>query len=196
MTNLIIVGLGNPGKTYANTRHNIGATWVKQLCNKYHASFCKKSKLNAEIAQLPANVLCAIPQDYMNHSGIVIKKIIEYYRYSVENLLVVHDELDLSPGDIKIKLSGGHGGHNGLRDIIGQLQNNNFTRLRIGIGHPQIRGQVSDYVLSPATGEEKIAINHAIERGLAIDDLLLSGNWQQAIQVLHQNSLTKDNNGV
>ena len=165
---ILIAGLGNPGTDYIHTRHNLGATWVARLCEEYNVSLQPNTKLAANIAKIEPNILCIVPNDYMNHSGFAIKKAAGYYKFDLENILVVHDELDLLPGDIRLKLYGGHGGHNGLRHIIEQLQTNHFKRLRIGIGHPKVREQVSDYVLSPANKSEQLLINTAIKHTLKI----------------------------
>ena len=183
---LLIVGLGNPGANYIHTRHNLGAIWVKKLCTEYNASLHLNGKLTAHIAHLNSDTVCMIPNDYMNHSGFAVQKVYKYYKYDIENIVVVHDELDLAPGDIRFKLYGGHGGHNGLRHIIEQLQTNHFKRIRIGIGHPKIPEQVADYVLSPANKSEQLTINAAIENSLQIIPNLLTHNWQQVMQFLHQ----------
>jgi len=188
----LIVGLGNPGTNYVNTRHNLGAKWVTKLCQNYNVSLQSNTKLSAKIASIESGVYCMIPNSYMNHSGFPIQKVLQYYKLSVANLLVVHDDLDLMPGEIRVKLFGGHGGHNGLRHIIEQLQSNNFKRLRIGIGHPRIREQVTDYVLDVPNKSEQLSINTAIEHSWQVVPDLLAANWQKAMQFLH----TENTNGV
>lgn len=189
ISGLLIAGLGNPGAHYTDTRHNLGAAWVTRLCNKHNVSLQLNTKLSASIARIEfntKNIICMIPNDYMNHSGFAIKKTVAYYKLEINNILIVHDELDLLPGDIRLKLDGGHGGHNGLRHIIEQLQTNNFKRLRIGIGHPKIREQVSDYVLRSADKVEQSLIDLAIEHSLQIIPDLTVLNWPQIMQFLHQ----------
>jgi len=183
----LIVGLGNPGSSYTNTRHNLGAAWVKLLCQKYNINLQNNSKINALIANLNQEALCMIPNSYMNHSGFSVQSCFHYYKIAVTNLIVVHDDLDLNPGEIKLKLSGGHGGHNGLRHIIEQLNSNDFVRLRIGIGRPgqEVKNQVTDYVLGRPNGEELLAINTAMNRGLDIVNDLLAANWPKVMQFLH-----------
>ncbi len=186
---LLIVGLGNPGTSYVRTRHNLGAVWVQKLCANYNVSWQVNTKLISNLAKIDPNILCMISEDYMNHSGFAVKKVAEYYKFDKENILVVHDDLDLSPGEVKLKLHGGHGGHNGLRHIIEQLQTNNFKRLRIGIGHPKIKEQVTDYVLSTPNADEKSIINRSIEDSLEFTAKLLTTSpidWQQMMQLLHQ----------
>ena len=182
---ILIVGLGNPGTNYTNTRHNLGAVWVNKLCEKYNVALQNNSKFNAKIANIAQDVYCMVSNSYMNHSGFSVQKICHYYKVTITNILVVHDELDLEPGDIRLKLSGGHGGHNGLRHIIEQLQSNHFKRLRIGIGHPKIKEQVTDYVLNVPTKSEQLNIEFAIEHSWQSVPDLLSANWQKAMQFLH-----------
>ena len=182
---ILIVGLGNPGTNYVNTRHNIGASWVAGLCKKYNISLQNNSKLNANIAIINKDIYCMVSNSYMNHSGFSVQKCCHYYKISVTDLLVIHDDLALQPGDIRLKLSGGHGGHNGLRHIIEQLQSNDFKRLRIGIGHPQIKEQVTDYVLDVPSNQEKLMIKIATENSWQIIPELLANNWQKIMQFLH-----------
>ena len=188
---LLIAGLGNPDACYRRTRHNLGAAWVERLCSSYNAGLKTNNKLAATIATIDPNIKCIIPNDYMNHSGFAIKKASEYFKIDIQNILVVHDDLDLPAGEIRLKLHGGHGGHNGIKHIMEQLQANNFKRLRIGIGHPKIREQVADYVLSPANTSEQSVINTAIEDSMKIVPELLTINqeqidWPTVMQILHQ----------
>ena len=170
---LLIAGLGNPGSQYARTRHNAGAWFVQALCEAQQLTLSHKSNFKAHIAQGSLNTLpchCVISQDFMNHSGQVIAPIAKYYRIPVENILIVHDELDLPPGSFRFKSGGGHAGHNGVRDLIEHLQNPAFHRLRIGIGHPgkaiDRSIDVSDYVLRIPPSEEESLIRKAIQQAL------------------------------
>lgn len=183
---LLIVGLGNPGKRYTNTRHNLGATWVKRLCIKYDIELKLNNKLGANLGILRHHIICMLTTDYMNLSGISVNLVAKYYKLPVENILIIHDELDLLPGIIKLKLNGGHAGHNGLKNIMQELNSNQFKRLRIGIGHPGIKGSVVDYVLNPPEEQEKILINAAIINSLDIFSSISELNWEIAIQSLHQ----------
>lgn len=184
----LILGLGNPGPTYEKTRHNAGAWLVHALAKAKGSSFKTDKKMQAELAELTLNQsLCrlALPLTFMNHSGQPGRIISQFYRIPAEELLVVHDELDLPVGRIKLKTGGGHGGHNGLRDLISQLGTAEFHRLRIGIGHPGHRDQVHPYVLNPPSVQDKQRIEEAIERGLLIMPLLLSGDLARAMNQLN-----------
>ena len=186
----LIVGLANPGKEYATTRHNAGAWWVQAVCSDQNVTLQTQTKLQASIGQANINgnkVRLAIPTTYMNHSGQALAKIAKYFDVPADNILVAHDELDFPAGVIRIKTSGGHGGHNGLRDIIPQLGTENFHRLRIGIGHPGNRDMVSDYVLAnPSRGDKKL-IDDAIYNSLSMLPAILAADWQTAKNILHQN---------
>src|SRR6478609_2405396 len=150
----LIVGLGNPGREYENTRHNAGAIFVAQLASAYRANWQDEKKFSGMTAQISVDnqpVRLLLPLTYMNRSGQSVGALANFYKIAPENILVVHDELDLQPGTARLKLGGGHGGHNGLRDIVSALGNQNtFARLRIGIGHPGNAKMVADYVLKKA----------------------------------------------
>jgi PTH1 family peptidyl-tRNA hydrolase len=184
----LIVGLGNPGKEYASTRHNAGAWWVQALCEQHNITLQAQTKLQASVGQAEINGLklrCAIPTTYMNHSGQAVAKIANYFAIPAGDILIVHDELDFAPGIIRVKTGGGHGGHNGLRDIIPQLNAQNFHRLRIGIGHPGDRDQVSDYVLNNPSISDKKIIDNAIQDSLALLPAILACEWQTVMNKLH-----------
>lgn len=185
----LIVGLGNPGREYENTRHNAGANFVAQLASTYRTSWQDEKKFSGTTAQItvadqPVRLL--LPLTYMNRSGQSVGAIANFYKIAPENILVVHDELDLQPGTARLKLGGGHGGHNGLRDIISSLGNQNtFMRLRIGIGHPGNAKLVADYVLKKAPSTEFNLMEDSITRALhAIPDVV-SGNLDKAMLNLH-----------
>lgn len=185
----LIVGLANPGKEYAATRHNAGAWWVEALCSQNNIQLQNQSKLLAAVGQ--GNVAghkfrCAIPTTYMNHSGQAVNKIAKYFEIPVEEILVIHDDLDFAPGIIRFKIGGGHAGHNGLRDIIPQLGSEKFQRLRVGIGHPGNRDQVADYVLNSPSKHDKQQIDNAIQDSLSMLPAILSGDWQSVMNQLHQ----------
>jgi len=185
----LIVGLANPGKEYATTRHNAGAWWVQALCDQHNIGLQTQTKLLASIGQCQlgaAKFRCAIPTTYMNHSGQAVANIAKYFNIPATEILVVHDELDFAPGIIRLKSGGGHGGHNGLRDVIPQLATETFHRLRIGIGHPGNRDQVSDYVLSNPSKHDKQLIDNAIDSSLALLPSILASDWQTAMNLLHQ----------
>jgi PTH1 family peptidyl-tRNA hydrolase len=184
----LIVGLGNPGPDYAQTRHNAGAWFVEALCQDLHLSLKTESKFKAKLAQTKIagqEIKILIPNNYMNLSGQAVGAISQYYQIPAEAILVAHDELDLPPGTIRLKTDGGHGGHNGLRDIIHHLNNRHFHRLRIGIGHPGDKTQVSNYVLNRPSKTEDTLIHAAITQALLVLPLAVQGNFGRAMNQLH-----------
>lgn len=187
----LIVGLGNPGQRYEATRHNAGALFVEMLAKAYGVSLQLQTKFQGRTGCLLLEGQACwllIPEAYMNHSGQAVRAIAHFYRIPPEGILVAHDELDFPAGTLRLKQGGGHGGHNGLRDIIHQLHSNHFHRLRIGIGHPGHRDQVTDYVLSKPSKRDLELIQHSFESVSAILALILTGKFQQAIQQLHSSS--------
>ncbi len=185
----LIVGLGNPGPEYDQTRHNAGAFFVERLAaaQGVNLSFDKKYfGLTGKFSHQGRDIRLLIPTTYMNRSGQAVAALANFFRIKPEEILVAHDELDMPPGVCKLKQGGGHGGHNGLRDIIACLANqNNFHRLRIGIGHPGHSSQVSNYVLSRAPRSEQDLTNTSIEFALGVLPDLLDGNFSRAMQQLH-----------
>ncbi|MFL2720837.1 MAG: aminoacyl-tRNA hydrolase, partial [Gammaproteobacteria bacterium] len=137
MYRLCIIGLGNPGTKYNDTRHNIGKDWLIKISSIFFKKFNTKVKLQAEIAEShDGKILWSIPKNYMNESGATISKILKSTNLELSRIMVIHDDLDLNIGEVRLKIGGGHGGHNGLRDIIKATGHDNFMRIRIGIGHP------------------------------------------------------------
>ena len=184
----LIIGLRNPGASYEHTRHNAGGWLVSNLAQKHQLTFKIDKKMQAESTILGINQhLCTLilPLTFMNHSGQPTRAISQFYRIQPEEILVVHDELDLPTGRIKLKTGGGHGGHNGLRDIAAQLGSAEFHRLRIGIGHPGHRDLVHQFVLSKPSIHDKQQINEAIERGIDVMPLVLSGDIARAMNQLN-----------
>ena len=185
----LIVGLGNPGPEYDQTRHNAGAFFVERLASAkgVNLSFDKKYfGLTGKFSHQGRDIRLLIPTVYMNRSGQAVAALANFFRTKPEEILVAHDELDVPPGVCKLKQGGGHGGHNGLRDIIACLANqNNFHRLRIGIGHPGHSSQVSNFVLSRAPRSEQELTNTSIEFALGVLPDLLDGNFSRAMQQLH-----------
>lgn len=184
----LIVGLGNPGPTYEATRHNAGAWFVHTLAKEMALSLKQEPKFSGQTARLSLNnesYWLLIPTTFMNKSGIAVKAFCHFYKIPPEAVLVAHDELDFPAGITRLKQDGGHGGHNGLRDIIQQLQNKNFHRLRIGIGHPGHRDQVIDYVLHTPSKKEYELIMGSITSATEIVPALLSGDIQLAMRQLH-----------
>ena len=184
----LIAGLGNPGKKYEQTRHNAGFWFVDEVARRYAVRFRAESRFASEVASCLIDAQeCRLqkPQEFMNRSGRPVAALAAFYRIPRPAILVVHDDLDLPPGTVRLKQNGGHGGHNGLRDLIPSLGGNDFLRLRIGIGHPGHRDDVIDYVLRPAAREEQAAIEAAIEAALGVLSDVITGNLEAAMKVLH-----------
>jgi peptidyl-tRNA hydrolase, PTH1 family len=184
----LIVGLGNPGQQYTNTRHNAGADFVYDFANRHDGTFKEAAKFKSLYTKIQIGARdchLAIPLTYMNHSGQAVQAIAAFYKIPVKAILVVHDELDLPAGVVRLKQGGGHGGHNGIRDIITLLGERDFLRLRIGISHPGQNRNVVDYVLKRPSKEDADNIATAEIKALEIMNDLLKGNIQNAIQILH-----------
>ena len=188
----LIVGLGNPGKKYENTRHNAGFWLLEQLAAQHRLTLRSESKFRALTAKLDTaagRAWLLLPQTWMNESGSAVLALALFHKIMPDEILVVHDELDLPPGGVKIKRGGGHAGHNGLRDIIAKLGTSDFWRLRIGIGHPRdiaaSEQEVADFVLHAPRKDEKVLIEAAIERGMGVFDLILADKLAAAMHKLH-----------
>ncbi|WP_277052359.1 aminoacyl-tRNA hydrolase [Zestomonas thermotolerans] len=185
----LIVGLGNPGPEYDQTRHNAGALFVERLADLKGARLALDKKyfgLVGKFTHQGQDVRLLIPTTYMNRSGQAVAALARFFRIEPDAILVAHDELDMPPGVARLKKGGGHGGHNGLRDIIAQLGNNNgFHRLRLGIGHPGHASLVSGYVLSRAPRSEQEKLDASIDFALGVLPDILAGEWNRAMQALH-----------
>ena len=184
----LIVGLGNPGAEYAATRHNAGFWWVDELARLHNANFRADGKFHGLIAKTALHgheVQLLKPQTFMNLSGRAVGAVANFYKLQPAQILVVHDELDLPPGSAKLKLGGGHGGHNGLKDIIAHLGTKDFWRLRVGIGHPGERAEVVNYVLNAPRKEEQVLIGEALQRAQEIAPLIIEGKLEAAMLKLH-----------
>ena len=185
----LIVGLGNPGPNYERTRHNAGADLVLELAKSLHVELKHESKFFGDTARVTLDgndVRLLIPSTFMNLSGKSVNALAKFYQIAPEAILVVHDELDKPPGEARFKKGGGHGGHNGLRDIIKCLGNNKeFARLRIGIGHPGNAKQVADYVLKKASPDDQQLIINSIDDALRALPLAVAGQWEKAMLKLH-----------
>ena len=187
----LIVGLGNPGSEYEHTRHNAGFWFLDALARQHNVSFKAEKKFHGEIARFKHNgedVWLLKPLTFMNLSGQAVQALAHFYKISLDEILVVHDELDLSVDTARLKKDGGHGGHNGLRDITSKMGGNNFLRLRIGIGHPGEKSKVTNHVLKKASTDDQISIERNIERALNILPLVIEGEVQKAMNELHTNS--------
>jgi len=184
----LVAGLGNPGRGYAATRHNAGFWFADALAAKLGASFSNEAKFAAEVARR-GELRIAKPMTFMNLSGRTVAGIARFFDIPEEAILVVHDELDLAPGEAKLKWGGGVAGHNGLRDIKAQLGTADFWRLRLGIGHPRNSAlperEVVDYVLKPPDAGERAEIESAIEKALLTSPDILAGNMERAMMALH-----------
>ena len=184
----VIVGLGNPGPKYTETRHNAGFWFIEEVARKYEAVFRPDKKFHGEVAKISLegkDIWLLKPGTFMNRSGRAVQSLLSFYRITADQLLVAHDEIDLPPGTAKLKTGGGHGGHNGLRDIISQLATKDFHRLRIGVGHPGTKDQVVDYVLHNASRDDRILIDRDIDDAVAVMPDLASGAFEQAMHKLH-----------
>jgi peptidyl-tRNA hydrolase, PTH1 family len=184
----LVVGLGNPGRKYQATRHNAGFWWVERLAERIGVGLRAEGRFQGLAGRLSppnGNTWLLLPETFMNHSGRAVAALASFYRIAPSDILVVHDELDLPPGTVKLKKGGGAGGHNGVSDIASQLGTKDFWRLRIGIGHPGVRDEVIDYVLCAPRAEERSAIDDAIERSLEVWPLLAEGKMETAMHKLH-----------
>jgi PTH1 family peptidyl-tRNA hydrolase len=184
----LLVGLGNPGSKYASTRHNVGAWLVEELVRQHHTNLREDNKFHGSIGNIKINgqdCWLLIPSTYMNLSGTAVQAMANYYKIKPEEIVVAHDELDFAAGQVRFKQHGGHGGHNGLRDIIAKIHSPAFHRIRLGIDHPGDRNEVTDYVLKPPRLEEHTAIMAAIHSALAVLPTFIAGDHQKAIRELH-----------
>ncbi len=184
----LIVGLGNPGREYEATRHNAGFWWVDEFARANQIPFKSESKfhgLAARSVQHGHEVYLLKPQTFMNVSGRSVGALAQFYKIEAAQILVVHDELDLPPGSAKLKLGGGHGGHNGLKDIIAHLGTRDFWRLRIGVGHPGDRAEVVNFVLNAPRREEMDLIEQAMQRAQEVAPLIVEGKLEAAMLKLH-----------
>lgn len=180
----LIVGLCNPGSAYKKTRHNAGEWFVKALGDTNNATFKAEKKFFGHTATTNG-VMLLLPTTFMNLSGQSVQAVMNFYKLKPENILIAHDEMDLPPGIVKLKSKGGHGGHNGLRDIISRLGSKEFHRCRVGIGHPGHRDDVLNYVLGKPSNSDKLAILSGIDRAVDVMPLLLDGKFEKAMHQLH-----------
>ena len=183
----LVAGLGNPGSQYAATRHNVGYWLIDELVRKYSAHFKRESKFKGEVAKIYVaghDVWLLKPDTFMNLSGQSVSALARFYKIQPEEVLVIHDELDLDPGVVRLKSGGGHGGHNGLRDVSEKM-GKSYQRIRLGVGHPGNKNQVSDYVLKKPSQDDRISIERAIDDALDVFELIVAGDSQKAMNELH-----------
>jgi PTH1 family peptidyl-tRNA hydrolase len=184
----LVAGLGNPGKGYERTRHNAGFWFVEALARKLGVAFAAQSKFHGEVAR-DGELRLLKPSTYMNESGLAVGALARFLGIAPAEVLVVHDELDLPAGTVKMKLGGGVAGHNGLKDVRAHLATPEFWRLRLGIGHPRDsevpQQQVVDYVLKPPRADERDAIAASIDRALDAWPAIAAGDLERAMHALH-----------
>ncbi len=184
----LIAGLGNPGAEYADTRHNAGFRFLDALLEGSNLSLQTEGRFAGRVARLSIkgrDVWLLAPLTFMNHSGDAVSKLARYYKIPVEEILVVHDELDLAPGTVRLKKGGGAGGHNGISDVIEKLASPEFLRLRIGIGRPSSSAQVVSFVLKKAPPAEQELIDAAIRDALQHIGDIVQGHEQSVMNALH-----------
>lgn len=187
----LVVGLGNPGQQYEQNRHNTGYWFVELLARRYGGDFRMESKFHGSACRIRVggnDCWLLKPSTYMNRSGHSVSSLANYFKIGVSQILVAHDELDLAAGEIRLKLGGGHAGHNGLRDIISAMGSKEFWRLRIGIDHPGARDQVVDYVLGNPSRDDAIAIESRLDAAADLIPGILAGECQPVMSKLHSGS--------
>ena len=186
MYKLCIIGLGNPDAKYDGTRHNIGKDWLKNLSIEFLKEFNKKTKFEAKFGESHSEeILWLIPTNYMNESGKTISKVLKSTNLKSNMLLILHDDLDLNLGEVRIKEGGGHGGHNGLRDIIKATGHDNFMRIRIGIGHPGNKEDVTDWVLTKFSPNEKKLLLNTFSKFEEIFEMICNDEISEAQKILN-----------
>ena len=185
----LIVGLGNPGDKYTDTRHNAGEWLIERLARRFNVSLNPESKFFGKTARTLVDgkeVRLLVPTTFMNLSGKAVGALASFYRIKPEEILVIHDELDLPPGTAKLKQGGGHGGHNGLKDIVAQLgNNNNFYRLRIGIGHPGHRDLVAGYVLNKPSPADRDTLEKVLDEATDCVEMIFKDGMVKATNRLN-----------
>lgn len=188
----LLVGLGNPGPEYDATNHNAGFWWIDAVAQQLKVSLSPErsyyglvARVNNAAPDRDGPLWLLQPQTYMNLSGKSVAALAKFFKIAPHEILVAHDELDIQPGQVKFKTGGGHGGHNGLRDIHAQLGTPDYWRLRIGIGHPGVKAEVVDYVLRKPTPANREAIHESIARTLPALDLILGGEMERAIMKIN-----------
>ncbi len=186
----LFVGLGNPGPEYESTRHNAGFWWVDALARQWQAQLMLETRYQGRVARVMAAgatgpVWLLQPMTYMNRSGASVAALARFFKIEPQEVLVVHDELDLLPGQVKLKFGGSAAGHNGLKDIHSQMGSLDFWRLRVGIGHPGVKADVANYVLKKPSAEHREAIDRATEQGLKALPHLLAGEMDKALATVH-----------
>lgn len=187
----VIVGLGNPGPKHDSDRHNAGVIFLHHLCKSYGGTLRGESKFFGEFGSISVDghdIKLLFPTTFMNHSGKSVSALCKFFKIEPQNMLVAYDEIDFDVGVTRFKEGGGHGGHNGIRDIISGLGGQNgFYRLRIGVGHPGHKSMVANYVLSPPSRSEAQVIMSDIEEAIRVIPKAVAGEWEDAMKLLHTN---------
>ena len=191
----LVVGLGNPGPAYERTRHNAGYWFVNELNRQFQLDFQLQPRFRGQVAEARIGgrrVRLLRPGTYMNESGQPVAAIVRYYGIEPQSVLVIHDDLDLEPGVVRLKEGGGHGGHNGLRDLMAHLGSTEFVRLRLGIGHPGQADDVADYVLRAPSMTDRAAILDAVARAITLIGTIVRGDHASVMNELHRFPVTED----
>ena len=186
----LITGLGNPGTKYDGTRHNAGFWFVDELARRYNGIFKVESRFSGECCKVDiagSTVWLLKPSTFMNRSGLSVKQLSSFFKISPNEILIAHDELDILPGTLRLKSGGGHGGHNGLRDLHAQI-GKDYWRLRLGIGHPGDAKKVADYVLSRPSASDEIDIRRSIDAAADEIERIVVGDMQKVMNTLHTKS--------
>ena len=186
----LITGLGNPGTKYDGTRHNAGFWFVDELARRYNGIFKVESRFSGECCKVDiagSTVWLLKPSTFMNRSGLSVKQLSSFFKISPNEILIAHDELDIRPGTLRLKSGGGHGGHNGLRDLHAQI-GKDYWRLRLGIGHPGDAKKVADYVLSRPSASDEIEIRRSIDAAADEIERIVVGDMQKVMNTLHTKS--------
>ncbi len=190
----LLVGLGNPGAEYARTRHNVGFWFVDELVRRGGLTLRPERRFRGQVGELPVagGEPCRLlkPDTFMNRSGEAVGALARFFRIAPEEILIVHDDLDLPVGVVRLKVGGGHGGHNGLRDLHAHLGTGAYARLRFGIAHPGDPGEVLDHVLGAPSAADRNAIEAALDRAIGVLPLVLEGQAGRAMNALHRDPAT------
>lgn len=187
----LVVGLGNPEPGQSDTRHNAGFWFLDRLAEVYNCSFSYDNKFFGDIARIQSGeVDCRLlkPLTFMNESGRAVRVMMDYFRIAPGEILVVHDDIDFEPGMVRLKIGGGHAGHNGVRDVINKTGSRDFNRLRIGVGHPGVREKVIGSVLGKPAKKDRKLIDQAIDRALELMPVIFRGEFSKAMTELHAES--------
>ena len=183
----LIVGLGNPQENLLGTRHNAGYWYLDKFLEKFNVKISEDKKINSYLSKIDykdEQIFLMKPTFFINDSGKSVSSFIKYYKITPESILVIHDDIDLDVGDIRLKFGGGHGGHNGLRDIISHL-GKDYWRLRVGVGHPGEKTLVHNYVLGKPSKKDELEINISISESFEVIDILLDGEFEKFTKILH-----------